>query len=434
MVSANDFKFFSKQKKLVIACALAAVIVIAAVICAFIGSSKYLATTMRLLRTEGTVSVEDSTGGIKQALNNLRFRSGDALNTGADGLASVGLDDAKIITLQNDSRAEFIKNRKHLELKLTKGAVFFNVTQKLRDDETFEIKTSTMTAGIRGTSGMIYFDAADNGRESLVITDGVVEVSATNPDTGETKTEKVEAGQQVKVYLYSDRTEDTVEFHLTDISEEDLSEFALQRINENDALMKKVCDNTGWDKDKLKKQLTDPVKKDPTPTATPIPTKAPTATPTPVPTPETTTSVTPSTTQAPESTISVTPTTTSALTPTPVTTPTKKPTSTPTPKPTPKPTKKPTKKPTSKPSVTPKSGYTKLSYAWGVTYNGSKIYICFKNDDDILGYVSGDWVALKYDVLIPNDGSYTQSVRFKRKDNDKTYFGTKMHQGDTVLY
>ena len=422
MVSANDFKFFSKQKKLVIACVSAAVIVVAAaVVCGVIGRSKFLATTMRLLRIEGTVSVEDASGGSKQALNNLRFRSGDALNTGSDGLASVGLDDAKIITLQNDSRAEFVKNRKHLELKLTKGAVFFNVTQKLRDDESFEIKTSTMTAGIRGTSGMIYFDAADSGRESLVITDGSVEVSATNPDTGETKTEKVEAGQQVKVYLYSDRTEDTVEFHLTEISEEDLSEFALQRINENEALMKKVCDNTGWDKDKLKKQLTDPVKK---PTPTPVPTKAPTATPTPTPAP--------SLTPTPEPTL--TPETTASVTPTPVPTPTKKPTATPTPKPTPKPTKKPTKKPTPKPSVTPKSGYTKLSYGWGVTENGKKIYICFKDKKDILGYVNGDWVALEYEALIPNDGSYTQIVVFRRKDNGNKYFGKTMKQGDPVLY
>ena len=405
MVSANDFKVFSKQKKLVIACAFAVVIVVAAAVCAIIGRSRYLATTMRLLRSEGTVSIEDSAGGTKQALDNLRFRSGDALNTGSDGLASVGLDDAKIVTLQNDSRAEFVKNRKHLELKLTKGAVFFNVTQKLRDDETFEIKTSTMTAGIRGTSGMIYFDSADNGRESLVITDGVVEVSATNPDTGETKTEKVEAGQQVKVYLYSDRTEDTVEFHLTDISEEDLSEFALQRINENDALMKKVCDNTGWDKDKLKKQLTDPVRKT-APTATPVPTKAPTPTPTPAPTPEPTTSVTPTTTTAPA----------------------KKPT------PTPKPGKKTSKKSTKKSSFSPKSGYKRLAYAWGVTEDGRKIYICYKSRNDILGYISGKWVALSYETAVPNDGSNNMYVSFTRKDNGEHYFTKKLKQDGAILY
>ena len=403
MAPANAFKSLSKQKKILILCALAAVIVASAVVCVMLVRSKYLATTMRLLRIEGTVSLEDASGSIKPALNNLRFQSGDALSTGSDGLASVGLDNSKIITLQNDSRAEFVKNKKHLQLKLTKGALFFNVTEKLKADETFEIKTSTMTAGIRGTSGMIYFDADDGGRESLVITDGVVEVSATNPETGETKTARVEAGQQIKVYLYSDRVEDTVEFYLSDISEEDLSEFILTRIAENDELMKKICDHTGWDKDKLKKQLASGGKKAPTATPTPVPTKAPTPTPTPVPTP------------------------TPEPTPTPAPTPTKKPTATP------KPTRKATKKPTPKPSLSPKSGYKKLSYGWGVKYNGKTIYICFKNDDDICGYVNGKWVALTYDTAIPNDGSYTMYVDFIRKDNEETYFSKKMKQSDTIL-
>lgn len=159
-----------------IACSAAVVAVIAAVIVVIVLSSNgYVANTMRLLRVEGTVTIEDSKGGIKPVIDNIRFQSGDALSTGSDGLASVGLDDTKIITLQNDSRAEFTKQGKHLELNLTKGADFFNVTEKLQPDETFEIKTSTMTAGIRGTSGMVYYDQQDD-RDSLIVTDGASHV------------------------------------------------------------------------------------------------------------------------------------------------------------------------------------------------------------------------------------------------------------------
>ena len=155
MSIVDKFKNLTREKKIIVA-ALAAVVVAAVVIvCIIISNNRYLAKTMRLLRVEGTVNIEDSRGGSKSVTNNLRFQSGDALNTGADGLASVGLDDTKIVTLQNDSRAEFFKSGKKLELKLTKGALFFNVTEKLKADETFEIKTSTMTAGIRGTSGIV---------------------------------------------------------------------------------------------------------------------------------------------------------------------------------------------------------------------------------------------------------------------------------------
>ena len=76
---------------------------------ALIYQKGYHATSMRLLRVEGTVNIETANGGTKPVIDNIRFQSGDALNTGADGLASVGLDDTKIITLQNDSRAEFTK-------------------------------------------------------------------------------------------------------------------------------------------------------------------------------------------------------------------------------------------------------------------------------------------------------------------------------------
>ncbi|MBO6009183.1 MAG: hypothetical protein J6P70_02495, partial [Ruminobacter sp.] len=111
MSLTDSFKKLSKLTKIIIAAAAVAVIA-AAVICIVIARSGYTATTMRLLRIEGVVNLEDSKGSVKPVSNNLRFQSGDALSTGADGLASVGLDNTKIITLQNESRAEFMKKNK----------------------------------------------------------------------------------------------------------------------------------------------------------------------------------------------------------------------------------------------------------------------------------------------------------------------------------
>ena len=299
-------KGLSRKNKIIAGSAVLAVVVIAVVI-SILSRNSYLAKTMRLLRVEGTVNIEDARGTSKPVADNIRFQSGDALNTGADGLASVGLDDTKIITLQNDSRAEFKKNGKQLELNLTKGAVFFNVTEKLKPDETFEIKTSTMTAGIRGTSGMIYYDE-NEGRDSLIVTDGSVEVTAVNPTTGEVKTAKVEGGQRIKVYLYTETTEshDTVEFFLDEITEEELPDFSVQMIAENDELLNRVCEYTGWDKETLKELVQDIASGEaegeeieltptPEPTGEPEETPAPdsVADNTPSPTPTVTTSPTP---------------------------------------------------------------------------------------------------------------------------------------------
>ena len=162
--------------------------------------SSYLANTMRLVRTQGDVRIVSAGGGSKAAAKNKRFESGDVLVTGVnDSLASVSLDDSKIVTLQADSKAEFVKKNKQIELKLTKGALFFEVVKKLNADETYEIKTSTLTAGIRGTSGYIYYD--EQGRDSLTVTDGTVIVTAVNPDTGERKYAEVNGFVVVREYI-----------------------------------------------------------------------------------------------------------------------------------------------------------------------------------------------------------------------------------------
>lgn len=421
-----------------IACSAAVVALIAAVVTvAVLSRNGYIATTMRLLRVEGTVTIEDAKGGIKPVIDNIRFQSGDALSTGSDGLASVGLDDTKIITLQNDSRAEFTKHGKHLELNLTKGAVFFNVTEKLQPDETFEIKTSTMTAGIRGTSGMVYYDQQDK-RDSLIVTDGAVIITATNPDTGVTRYAEVHGGQKITVYLYDDDVHEDVEFGLTDVSAGDLDEFTLERLVEDEELLNRVCEYTGWEQEELKsfvnaitsgevvgKETEVSLKVTPTPTITPVPTVTPkptstvtptpsptagvTVTPTPVPAADAT--ATPTATNTPSVTPTVTPKPTATSTPKPTATSTPRPTATSTPKPTatstptPTATSTPVPSPTSSPSSEPvvMTGCHKTSY-WGDSYKGNTIYICCDDDYNYYGYLNGEWVLLDDDSMQMADG------------------------------
>ncbi|MBO4579171.1 MAG: FecR domain-containing protein [Clostridiales bacterium] len=359
----GKIKGLSKGKKVLLSVIIAAIAAAIVLVCILISNNNYLATTMRLLRIEGTVNIEDTNGASKPVLDNIRFQSGDALNTGSDGLASVGLDDTKIVTLQSDSRAEFRKANKKLELKLTKGALFFEVTEHLKDDETFEIETSNMTAGIRGTSGYIYYD--EDGREAIVVTDGVVKIVARNPDTGEVKTAEIRGGEEATVYLYSDRTVDSVEFHLDKLTEDDLPYDTLKMIVNNDDLLDKVCKDTGWDKQKLKDIINNalaPVDPTPTPTVTPEPeaTATPTATPPPEEdiTPTATPTVTPTAAATPGSRATNTPSPTSdpaatvtpTATPTPVPTVTAAPVSTPTASPTA--TVTPTATPTADPTAT----------------------------------------------------------------------------------
>ncbi|MBR6483438.1 MAG: FecR domain-containing protein [Clostridiales bacterium] len=233
------------KKKKIIYGSSAGVILAGIIIAIILSTTGYYATTMRLLRVEGTVNIEDGNGNSKPIMENARFQSGDAINTGSASLASIGLDDDKIITLDENSRAEFSKKRKQIELKLTQGGLYFDVQKPLEPDETMDIKTSTMIVGIRGTSGYVFVD--EDGRECILVTDGCVHVTGINPVTGEEKETDVRGGQLVKVYLYYDRTEDSVEFYQEIIDEYDIPDFVLDRLREDPDLLAKVCDYTGWD-------------------------------------------------------------------------------------------------------------------------------------------------------------------------------------------
>lgn len=238
-------KTFSIKKIAVIVAILMASV---AGIIIFIYAQRLTATTMRLLKMQGIVKLFDKEKE-KTIIDNIRLASGNAIKTESSSLAAIALDDSKIVTINDESRAQFEQKGKKLNIKLTDGSLFFEVSKKLAADETFDIRTSSMVVGIRGTSGYVAVD--EEGHETLYITDGEVEVIGTNPVTGEKKTIRVKAGQRIRVYLYNDRPKDSIMFALEDVSEDDLKQAIKDRLIENDPLLAKVCNATGWDKNKI---------------------------------------------------------------------------------------------------------------------------------------------------------------------------------------
>ncbi len=234
----------TNKKKKIIICVIAVILVAVALIVFLYFKSQIRATTMRILRLEGEVTLTDD-GKEKTVRENIRLNDGNALATAIKSLVSIGLDDTKIITLDQLSRAEFNKSGRKLDLELTDGSLFFEVQKPLEDDESFEIRTSTMVVGIRGTSGWV---SVEGEHESLIVTDGHVHVVGINPTTGEKKEIEVYNGQMIKTYLYNDRDVDSIMFHVDDVTERDLPEFVLERLRENPQLLEEVCSETDWDK------------------------------------------------------------------------------------------------------------------------------------------------------------------------------------------
>ena len=132
------WKSLSQPKK-ILTVAVPVVVIAAVIVVIILMNSGIRSTSMRLLRMEGIVKLEDANGVEKSLIDNMRFASGDAISTGAASLASIALDDHKIVTLDENSRAQFIQDGNMMELNLTDGGVFFEVNKPLEEDETFDI-------------------------------------------------------------------------------------------------------------------------------------------------------------------------------------------------------------------------------------------------------------------------------------------------------
>lgn len=176
---------------------LSVILVLSMLCISLTGCSKLKATTMRLLGYEGRVVLQEN-GRNKKVKEDARINSGSEIKTSIFSSATIGLDDVKIVSMDQSSVAEFVQSGKKLELNLTKGSIFFEVKKPLADDETFDITTSTMIVGIRGTSG--YVEIAEDGTERLIVTDGVVHVIYKNPETGEVTEADVRAGEEFRSY------------------------------------------------------------------------------------------------------------------------------------------------------------------------------------------------------------------------------------------
>ena len=119
------------------------------------GGNGTTAATMHLTHTEGTVSVSDGGGKDVPVLDNLGLYSGYGVDTRSASYAWIGLDDAKLVKMDQNSGIAIQKEGRTLDIEVKSGRLFFNVTRPLEDDETMNIRASTMIVGIRGTCGWV---------------------------------------------------------------------------------------------------------------------------------------------------------------------------------------------------------------------------------------------------------------------------------------
>ena len=178
------------------------------------GQNKY--TTMKLIKTDGNVGVENEKGKSVDLIENLGLYNGYGIGTQTKSFAWIDLDDTKLTKMDEKSDVDITKDGKKLELVVNSGGLFFNVTKPLEDDESMDIRTSTTICGIRGTCGWV----ESHGNTTYVgLCDGKVECTVTVG--GKEETVKVNA----KEILIVKKDGDPVTYEVKELTYKDVPEF-----------------------------------------------------------------------------------------------------------------------------------------------------------------------------------------------------------------
>ncbi len=111
--------------------------------------------TIRLETYSGTVMVSSGSGKEISVSEKMRVFDGYNVKTSNESEAYLSLDDTKVVKLGENTEVIIKKSWFSNKIIVISGKLFFNVTKPLEANESLDISTSTMSMGIRGTSGTV---------------------------------------------------------------------------------------------------------------------------------------------------------------------------------------------------------------------------------------------------------------------------------------
>lgn len=209
-------------------------------LCTGCGGNK--ASSMQLMKTEGNVGVMNGDGEDVSPKQDMKLYDGYELTTARRSYAWINLDSVKLTKMDASSDIEIRKSGKELEIMVNAGKLFFNVKEPLEDDESLNIRTSTMSVGIRGTCGWV--EVTDERHLNAYILEGTVECKAKDPDSGKQETVSVSGGETAAIVL----TEaGEVEITLEEFTENDIDSFVVREVQQDEELCDKILQDSGLD-------------------------------------------------------------------------------------------------------------------------------------------------------------------------------------------
>ena len=211
-----------------------------ALVLAFTGMSSELvsastasAKTMKLNTYQGKVTVQNAKGSSKKSTKGMRLLKGDKVATAAKSNAYIELDSTKAVKMDENTKVQLFQSGKDLELVAQSGNLFFNVKKPLGAKESLRVRSSTLIAGVRGTSAFL---TVEKNKTSIFLLEGTLKVSKLASNKKETAVGTITGGKVVTLEKKSGKDVVTTK----KFTEKDVPYYVLEEIAKDKDLQKKI--------------------------------------------------------------------------------------------------------------------------------------------------------------------------------------------------
>lgn len=229
---------------------LSVMLIISALPISASAANSAVASTLRLERIEGNVTAKNSAGKVISVNAGGKIYNGYSISTASKSYAYISLDSSKAVKVDANSSVKIKQSGKKLEVCLSSGNLYFNVSVPVSSDGSLSIRTSTMVTGVRGTSGVVR--VIDGNTSEIYILTGEVTIWTINPITGQEESTTVKPGQVAVTEVYENGEESYAKVTVRSFTEEELLGFACKAVEEGDAAyLKKIDDSSNLDSKKI---------------------------------------------------------------------------------------------------------------------------------------------------------------------------------------
>lgn len=121
-----------------------------------------IGTRIEIEKIEGTAYIVASNGKTVAAREGVKLSPKEKIQTAEKSYVYIGIDNDKVVELDELSQISIATKGKKLSIEIDEGNIFFDVKEKLANDEQMDINASTMAMSIRGTAGLVGLRRVDN--------------------------------------------------------------------------------------------------------------------------------------------------------------------------------------------------------------------------------------------------------------------------------